>query len=330
MDIPRATYYRLLKPPCNKRSKVSRGTISHRALGRYELQRVLDVLHEVRFLDKSPAQIYATLLDEGTYICSISTMYRILRTLGEVKERRSLINRKQCQRPELVATAPNQVWSWDITKLRGPAKWTSYYLYVILDIYSRHAVGWLIAHRESAELAKHLIAETCSRQGVRATDLVIHSDRGTAMTSKAVAMLLADLGVTKSFNRPHVSNDNPYSESHFKTLKYHPQFPGRFGSIEDARAFCKFFFDWYNNEHRHAGIALMTPSTVHYGQAESCSYQRQVVLNRAFRRHPERFVRGMPRTMALPTAAWINPPDTPDRAQKDGTEFSITIIGSAK
>jgi putative transposase len=300
---------------------------SHRALSRAEVTKVLDVLHEVRFLDKSPAEVYATLLDEGVYLCSTRTMYRILHQRKEVRERRNVLSHPHFERPELLATAPNQVWSWDITKLKGPVKWNYYYLYVIIDIFSRHVVGWLIADRESAELAKHLITETCRRQQVGSADLIIHSDRGSSMTSKAVALLLADLGVTKSHNRPHVSNDNPYSESQFKTLKYRPSFPSNFGSIEDARAFCIDFFEWYNNEHHHSGIALMTPATVHYGFAESCGKQRQAVLSKAFMRHPERFTGGEPRPIALPIAAWINPPDRKERAEICDTVSSITIIG---
>lgn len=328
VGLPRATYYRLLKNPKTRGSR--KYSTSPRSLSKMEMQKVIDVLHDPRFLDKSPAQIYAIMLDEGSYICSISTMYRILHARKEVRERRNVLIRPNYRRPELLATGPNQVWSWDITKLRGPQKWSYYYLYVIIDIFSRHVVGWLIADRESAELAKHLIAETCQRQRVDTKELIIHSDRGTAMTSKAVAMLLADLGVTKSLNRPHVSNDNPYSESQFKTLKYNPHFPGRFGSIEDARTFCKWFFSWYNNEHRHSGIALMTPSTVHYGLADACSKKRQGVLNRAFGRNPERFVRGLPRTIELPNAAWINPPQPEDTPTTNDTISSITIIGGAK
>lgn len=298
---------------------------SHRALTGQEIEKVVDVLHEMRFLDKSPAEIYATLLDEGVYHCSVSTMYRILRARNEVRERREQFKRPKLEPPRLLATRPNQVWSWDITKLKGPAKWTYYYLYVIIDIYSRQVVGWMVAHRESAELAKHLIGETCSRQQVENSDLVIHSDRGKAMTSKAVAMLLADLGLTKSLNRPYVSNDNPYSESQFKTLKYCPRFPGNFGSIEDAKAFCRQFFDWYNNDHRHSGIALMTPSIVHYGLAEECSRKRQEVLLSAFESTPERFVRGLPKPLQLPEEAWIN---RPDETGEESSEIDITDGGA--
>lgn len=331
VNMPRSTYYRLLKAPATRGQLSIRPVRSHRALTRHEVNRITDVLHEARFIDKSPAQIYATLLDEGIYLCSIRTMYRILHSLNEVKERRRIRKHASYEKPELLATGPNQVWSWDITKLRGPVKWTYYYLYVIIDIYSRYVVGWLIAPRESAELAKHLISETCSRQNVGSADLIIHSDRGTSMTSKTVAMLLADLGVVKSLNRPHVSNDNPFSESQFKTLKYHPTFPGRFGCIEDARLFCQEFFSWYNNEHYHSGIALMTPHTVHYGKADECDSKRQVALDDAYSINPERFVRGQPRTLVLPPAVWINPPDRPkEKAARDNTKGGITIIGSAK
>lgn len=291
---------------------------------------MIDTFHELRFADKSPAAVYASLLDEGKFLCSVSTMYRILRTQGEVRERRSLINRPNYRKPELLATAPNQVWSWDITKLKGPEKWTYYYLYVILDIYSRYVVGWLVASRESADFAKQLIEQTCDRQQVRNANLIIHSDRGTSMMSKAVSQLYADLGITKSVNRPHVSNDNPFSESQFKTLKYQPSFPKRFGSQEDARGFCREFFDWYNNEHYHSGIALMTPATVHYGLAEACNEQRQRVLKAAFQQHPERFVRGLPRTIPLPEAVWINPPIVKNKDDFASTALSISIISSVR
>lgn len=292
-----------------------------------ERQRILCVLHEDRFVDKAPSEVYATLLDEGIYLCSIRTMYRILHAHDEVRERRNVLRHPQYKKPELLATAPNQVWSWDITKLKGPAKWTYYYLYVILDIFSRHAVGWMVARRESAELAKDLIGETCMRQGIEEDQLIIHSDRGSAMTSKTVALLMSDLGVIKSLNRPHVSNDNPFSESQFKTLKYQPAFPERFGSIEDARAYCQRFFKWYNEEHYHSGIALMTPAVVHYGSAAKCNDRRQMVLAKAFEEHPERFVNGLPKVLELPEAVWINPPNP---QKTSDTEYSITIISDSK
>ena len=268
----------------------------------------MDLLHSERFVDKAPAEVYATSLDEGKYLCSERTMYRILAEHGEVGERRNQLRHPVYAKPELLATRPNQVWSWDITKLKGPAKWTYFYLYVILDIFSRYIVGWMVAHRESASLAKRLIADTCAKQGINDGQLTVHADRGSSMTSKLVAQLLADLGVTKTHSRPHVSNDNPYSESHFKTLKYRPGFPARFGSIEDARGFCRSFYTWYNREHRHDGIGLMTPEAVHLGRATAIVEQRQRVLDEAFGANPERFVRGRPKPALLPTAAWINPP----------------------
>src|ERR687898_3414990 len=257
---------------------------------------------------------YATLLDEGVYHCSILTMYRILDDHGEVRERRDQLRHPVYSKPELLAEGPNQVWSWDITKLLGPAKWTYFYLYVILDVFSRYVVGWMVAHREQAELAERLIAETLAKQQVPAGQLTLHADRGSSMTSKPVAFLLADLGVTKTHSRPHVSNDNPYSESQFKTLKYRPGFPDRFGSIQDARAFCQQFFGWYNAEHRHAGIAMMTPEAVHYGHAAQLHQVRAAVLAGAYAAHPERFVRKPPLPKPLPTAVWINPPESTQEA----------------
>jgi len=266
-------------------------------------------------MDKAPAAVYATLLDEGRYLCSISTMYRILRANKEVRERRDQLRHPEYKKPELLATEPNQVWSWDITKLLGPVKWTYYYFYVIIDIYSRYVVGWMVASRETGALAENLIDETCARQMIDRNQLIIHSDRGSPMTSTTVAQLLAELGVTKSLSRPHVSNDNPYSESHFKTLKYRPGFPECFGCIEDAKSFCRDFISWYNDDHYHSGIALMTPHMVHYGKAAACNAARQNILTSVYIEHPERFVRGQPKTIALPEAAWINPPKPPVLAE---------------
>ena len=249
-------------------------------------------------------------------------MHRILAENAELKERRNQLRHPQYKKPELLATAPNQVWSWDITKLLGPCKWTYFHLYVILDIFSRYVVGWMVAPRETAELARRMIADTCEKQGIVADRLTLHADRGTSMTSKPVALLLADLGVTKTHSRPHVSDDNPYSESQFKTLKYRPGFPQRFGSIEDARAFCQQFFAWYNREHRHSGIALLTPETLHYGMAEEVIQKRQQILNSAYARNPERFVRACPKPLPPPTAAWINPPITASATE----QISTTVV----
>jgi putative transposase len=269
------------------------------------------VLHAERFVDQAPASVWATLLDEGDYLCSVATMYRLLRQRGETGDRRRHATHPPTVKPELLATRPNQCWSWDITKLAGPAKWTWFYLYVILDIYSRYVVGWMVAAREAASLAERLLAEAIAAQQVQAGQLTIHADRGTSMTSKSVAMLLADLGVTKSHSRPHVSDDNPYSEAQFKTLKHHPTFPDRFGSIQDARAFCQGFFGWYNAEHRHSGIGLLTPADVHHGRAEQITLARGVVLEDAYAAHPERFVRKPPTPPRLPQAVWINKPVDP-------------------
>src|SRR5207253_2195151 len=266
------------------------------------------VLNSERFWDQAPGEVYAALLDEGRYLCSERTLYRILAANQQVRERRDQLRHLRYQTPELIATRPNEVWSWDITKLLGPAKWTYFYLYVILDIYSRYVVGWMVAHREQAALAERLIAETIAKQDVPPGQLTLHADRGSSMTSKPVAFLLADLGVTKTHSRPHVSNDNPYSEAQFKTLKYRPGFPACFASIEEARAFCQDFFRWYNAEHRHSGIGLLPPEVVHYGQAQDAYDARSRVLATAYAAHPERFVRQAPRPPQLPTAAWINPP----------------------
>jgi putative transposase len=270
---------------------------------------VIDILHSERFQDKAPYEVFATLLDEGQYHCSIRTMYRILTCEhGDVKERRKGHQRNNYSKPELLATRANEVWSWDITKLKGPAKWTYFYLYVILDIFSRYVVGWMIAYREQDALAKRIIEQSCIKQNIQPGQLTVHADRGPSMKSKVVAHLLADLGVTKTHSRPHVSNDNPYSESQFKTLKYCPEFPDRFGSIQDARAFCRSFFNWYNKEHRHSGIALMTPEQVHYGMAREITGFRSKVLASAFQKHPKRFKGKMPKLIQLPEAVWINKP----------------------
>ena len=304
LGVARSTLYRRrqVTPEPKRRPR------PHRALDETECEEVLGALHCERFVDKAPAQVWATLLDEGTYLCSIRTMYRILEEHGEVRERRNQRRHPNYTKPELLAEAPNQVWSWDITKLRGPVKWTYYYLYVILDIFSRYVVGWMLAHRESAALAQRLIAESCRKQDIEPDQLTLHADRGSSMRSKPVALLLADLGVTKTHSRPYVSNDNPYSESQFKTMKYCPQFPSRFGSAEDGRLFCGGFFDYYNYEHRHSGIGFMTPADVHYGRAEQLTTARRQILLEAHRTHPERFVRGTPQPPVLPPQAWINPP----------------------
>ena len=286
-----------------------RDRVQPRALTEAERQEILAELHSERFVDLSPTEVWAILLDEGRYLGSTSTFYRLLRQAGEVRERRRQATHPATAKPELVATAPNAVWSWDITKLRGPATWTYYQLYVILDIFSRYVVGWMVAHRESATLAEVLIRQTCANQAIGRDQLTIHADRGSSMTSKPVAFLLADLGVTQSHSRPHVSDDNPFSEAQFKTLKYRPDFPERFTSIEAARLHCRDFFGWYNDEHRHSGLGLHTPADVHYGTAETVRDKRAGVLDAAYAAHPERFVRRPPQPPKLPATVWINRPD---------------------
>ncbi len=308
LGISRAGFYRTHTRPHAPTVEPTTRPSPARALSAAERQGVLDLLHADRFADQAPHEVYATLLDDGDYRCSIRTMYRILNDHTEVKERRNQLRHPVYQKPELLATAPNQVWSWDITKLLGPTTWSYFYLYVILDIFSRYVVGWMVAAAEAAALAERLIRETCATQGIAAGQLTIHADRGSSMTSKPVAFLLADLGVTKTHSRPHTSDDNPYSEAQFKTLKYRPDFPERFGGIEDARSFCQDFFPWYNTAHRHTGIGLLTPAVVHYGLADEVHAARAAVLQAAYAAHPERFVRKLPVPPALPEAAWINKP----------------------
>lgn len=306
---PRATHYRHhRKSPAPPRPARREPARQPRALTPAEEEQVLAVLHSQRFLDMAPAQVHAVLLDEGTYLCSVATMYRLLRRRGEVRERRRQATHPARVKPELVARGPNECWSWDITKLHGPTKWTYYYLYSIIDIFSRYTVGWMVASAESAALAERLLAETITKQEVDRDQLTIHADNGSSMASKPVAFLLADLGVTKTHSRPHVSNDNPYSEAQFKTLKYRPDFPQTFGSIEDARAFCTEFYRWYNTEHRHSGIGMHRPVDVHYDHATSVQEHRAQVLTGAYTAHPERFVRHQPVPLALPHTAWINQP----------------------
>jgi putative transposase len=304
LGVPRSRLYRSRKP----RTEPSSPKRSRRALSSSEKEIVRQALNSERFQDCAPREVFATLLDEERYLCSWRSMYRILDEHQEVRERRNQLRHPSYTKPELLATAPNQLWSWDITKLLGPTKWTYYYLYVILDVFSRYVVGWMIAERESAALAEELIAQTCLRQGIQCGQLTIHADRGSAMTSKPVALLLADLGVTKTHSRPHVSNDNPYSEAQFKTLKYRPDYPARFGSQQDARAWANTFFAWYNCEHHHTGLALLTPAQVHFHRTQAVLQKRQAVLHAAYARTPERFVKGAPVPTQVPQAVWINPP----------------------
>ena len=313
LDVAPATCYRA-------RDQAVRATVTPqrpappRALTALERAQVLAVLHEDRFVDLAPAQVYATLLDEGRYLCAERTMYRLLAEAHEVRERRAQRRHPVYVAPELLATGPNQLWSWDITTLKGPTTWSALHRYVVLDVFSRYVVGWMLAPRESAQLAERLIATCCRREGITRGQLTIHADRGAAMTSTSVALLLAELGVTKTHSRPHVSNDNPYSEAQFKTLKYRPTFPTRFGSMEDARAYCTAFFVWYNTIHRHSGLGLHTPCDMHHGRADARRAQRAVVLTAAYQATPHRVVNQPPVPAALPTAAWINPPVPPPTA----------------
>ncbi len=309
VELPRATYYRARSTP-----KEDTGRESHRRLTGQEREQVLETLISERFRDQSVRQVWAQLLDEGTYLCSVRTMYRILTENRAVRERRDQLRHPAYSRPELLATGPNQLWSWDITKLKGPHAWSGFHLYVVLDVFSRKVVGWLLANRESSTLAVELIRQSCRREGIRRDQLTVHADRGSSMRSKPVAFLLADLGVTKTHSRPYTSTDNPYSEAQFKTLKYQPDFPGRFGSLEDARAFLVRFFDWYNNEHRHSGIGLVTPAQRHSGEDKGVYQKRQTVLAAFYQQHPERFVRGTPVPPELPGEVWINRPDQATKA----------------
>lgn len=284
-------------------------------------------MNSERVADCAPRTVYATLLDEGQYLCSWRTMYRILAEADEVRERRNQVRRTGYAAPELLATAPNQLWSWDITKVRGPVTWTYYYLYVILDVFSRAVVGWLLAEREDAALAETLITERCAKEGIVPQQLTLHADRGSAMRSKTVAELLADLGGTKTHSRPAVSNDTPYSERQFKTMKYRPSYPDRFGSLLDARHWARDFFHWYNHEHRHSGIGLLTPATVHRGQAAAQVAARQEVLDAVYAAHPERFVRGRPVPPPPAAAVWINPPATAPVAERPPADSLVPNAG---
>ena len=321
LDLPRSTVYRRLRPAAPRTPRPK----SPLALSDAERHAVLETLHDERFVDQPPAAVAATLLDEGRYLCSARTMYRILEAEAEVRERRNQLTHPPYAKPELLATRPNEVWSWDITKLKGPAKWTYYYLYVILDIFSRYVTGWMVAERESASLAKRLIEETCAKQRIAPQQLTLHADRGSSMRSKPVALTLSDLGVTKTHSRPYTSNDNPYSESQFKTLKYRPEFPARFGTLQQARAFCQDFFDWYNTRHRHSGIAWLTPEDLHHGRADQIIQVRQQALDDAFARNPQRFKGKPPKAARPPKEVWINPPEEKKHSQNESENTQAVL-----
>ena len=303
--VARATYYRKRAPVHGPKE---RRPSPPRRLPDIERQAVLEVLHEDRFVDLAPAQVFGTLMQENRYLCSLRTMHRILAENAEARERRNQRRHPNYKKPELLATAPNQLWSWDISKLRGPAKWTYFYLYVVIDVFSRYVVGWIVADKESTTLAKQLIADAYAHQGIAPGQLTLHADRGSSMKSKSLALLLADLGVTKTHSRPHVSDDNPFSEAQFKTFKYRPDYPDRFGEIEDARSYSRDLFDWYNNDHHHSALALLTPADVHFGRVNERVAARQVVLSAAYDAHPERFPNGTPIAKYPDREVWINKP----------------------
>jgi len=304
LNVPRSRVYRACQPRPEPKPRPTPAN----ALSEDEHAAVRQTLNSERFMDKAPRQVYASLLDEGRYLCSVSTMYRVLRTHDEVRERRDIRRHPVYKKPELLATAPNQVWSWDITLLRGPVKWSHFALYTVLDIFSRYVVGWLIANVQSAELARQLINETARRQGIEPGQLTLHSDNGTPMTGKPLTQLLADLGVIRSHSRPHTSDDNPFSEAQFKTMKYRPDYPDRFAHIQAARGWARLFFQWYNHEHYHSALNLLTPASVHYGQAELIRQQRQQVLSAAYVAFPARFAHGEPVVKGAPAAVYLNPP----------------------
>jgi len=327
LDVPHTTYYRRTKPvesaPARPEQKCR---VPGRGLTQEEQDRVVAALNSDRFVDMAPPQVYSTLLDEGVFHCSISTMYRLLRKRGEINERRKLRRHRPAARPELLATGPNQVWSWDITKLKGPRRWTYYYLYVVIDVFSRCVVGWCICAKSSAKIAEALLQDAIARERIAPGQLTIHADNGGEMVSITVAELLTDMGVIKSHSRPHTSNDNPFSESHFKTMKYRPEVPDRFESVEQAREIFRKLFHWYNNKHRHSGLALMTPASVHAGEAAQITQARAEVLTAAFNAHPGRFVNKAPKPLAPPTEVWINPPFTGSEPSRDGSE-PVTVLG---
>jgi putative transposase len=312
-----ASVYRRRRPPTPPTPRRPRPA-PERALSAPERAEVLATLASERFADVSPEECWATLLDEGMYLCSVRTMYRILAAQtgdGRVRDRRDQLTHPAYGAPELLAEAPNEVWSWDVSKLKGPVRGGWFYLYVVLDVFSRYIVGWTVQAHENAQLAAALIEQATSQQQITPQVLTLHADRGAPMRSKLLAELLEDLGVNKTHSRPYTSSDNPYSEAGFKTLKYRPAFPARFDGIEHAREHCRAFVDWYQHRHRHSGIGLMTPHAVHHGHAPRLHAARAEVLNAAYARNPERFVRQSPVPPKLPAAAWINKPaDTKEAA----------------
>jgi putative transposase len=323
LAVPRSWYYRQKAADGLAQEKPELRPTPKHALSEAEKARIRTVLNSEQFVDQAPREVYATLLDEGVYLCHWRTMYRILVEHDEVRERRNQRQHPQNTKPQLVASGPNELWSWDITLLTGPARRLFYYLYVILDVYSRFVVGWMVAEGESSELAERLIAAACNNQNIRRDQLTLHADRGSAMRAKTVAQLLADLGVTKTHARPYTPNDNPYSEAQFKTMKYRPNYPNRFDSLDHARSWARAFFAWYNHEHHHTGLGLMTPTVVHHRQVDEVRAKRQRVLDEAYASHPERFVKGNPIAPKAPDQVWINPPQSATMASSSPAEVRL-------
>jgi putative transposase len=330
LGVPHTTYYRHKRPVrVGKITSTQTCRVPGRGLTQDEQQKVISDLNSDRFKDMAPPQVYSTLLDEGVFHCSLSTMYRLLRKRGEINERRRQRTHVPAQRPELLATGPNQVWSWDITKLKGPQRWTYFHLFVVIDVFSRFVVGWCISKKSNAFIAEAMLQDAIIREKVKPGELTIHADNGGEMTSITVAELLTDLGVVKSHSRPHTSNDNPYSESHFKTMKYRPEIPARFESDEEARSIFRDLFHWYNQVHRHSGLAMLTPATVHAGKAQEVTRARAEVLSAAYSAHPERFVNKPPVPNAPPTEVWINPPSTCPEPSRDGSGQTVAHTAAA-
>ena len=324
-----ATWYRRRAPRLP--GALRRRAVPPLALLASERQNIVATLTSARFADVTPYTAYARLLDEdGTYLASVRTFYRVLAAEGLVQERRNQLVHPAHLKPELVATGPNQVWSWDITRLRSTMKWQFFYLYVLIDIFSRYVVGWLVAGAENAGRARALIEETCEKYGIARDTLTLHSDRGSPMRAKTTAELFVDLGVAASFSRPRVSNDNPFSEAQFKTLKYRPEFPGRFAGIAHARTHLRQFFAWYNEEHRHSGIGFMTPASVHFGRASAVDAQRRRVLQAAYAAHPERFKGRVPTPPALPEIVGINLPKTQSTETTDDLTATPALLTNSQ
>jgi transposase InsO family protein len=314
IGVSRSTLRRRRRGPTSPPPKPRTERRNPRRLTDAERSAILALLGSEEYVDLSVPQVHTKLLDAGIYLCSMSTMYRLLRAEAAVCERRRIAQHPAYVKPELLATGPRQLLSWDITKIRGPQRGVWFSLLVMIDVFSRFVVGWQLVRRASGEIATKFIREVLDREGIEPGQAVVHSDRGTEMTAQVLCTLLDTLGVERSLSRPRVSDDNPYSEAQFKTLKYHRDFPDRFGSFEDALSFFRGFFEWYNYEHRHSGIAMLPPAAVHENRAQTILDSRHAVMQTAHATHPERFVHGPPKRVALPTEVWINRPNTNEAA----------------